>query len=62
MKKPKYDIKYYHFLDGLRETGAVNMFGARPILAKQFKLDEKTSRAIHTDWMETFGDREEPNE
>lgn len=53
----QYDIKYYEFLDELRDSGATNMYGARPYLADAFDLDRKESAAILTDWMETFSNR-----
>lgn len=55
----KYDEKYYEFLDGLRETGVTNMFGASPYLQRQFpELDYKTAIKVLSDWMKTFGRRD----
>ena len=51
----KYEAEYYEFLDGLRESGITNMFGAATYLEKQFGLDKKTSRDVLADWMKTFG-------
>ena len=48
------DEKYKEFLDELRESGSVNMFGARPILAQRFGLDKNESGKILTQWMEEF--------
>jgi hypothetical protein len=45
---------YFRYLDDLRESGATNMFGARPYLAAEFGLDRDLSTAVHTAWMETF--------
>jgi len=54
----KYDEKYYIFLDNLRESGLVNMFGAAPYLREAFpELDKKTSRNVLVDWMKTFSER-----
>lgn len=56
--KMKYDEKYYDFLDGLRETGKTNMFGATPYLLNQFhELDEALAKKVLADWMETFSKR-----
>jgi len=56
--KMKYDKKYYDFLDGLRETGKTNMFGATPYLLNQFhELDEALAKKILVDWMKTFSKR-----
>lgn len=43
------------YLDRLRESGEVNMMGARPYLQNEFGLDKEDSRAVHTYWMKTFG-------
>jgi hypothetical protein len=45
------------FLDKLRETGAVNMFGAAPYVAKQFGVDKREARSLVVNWMENFGKR-----
>jgi hypothetical protein len=47
-------IKYFEFLDGLRESGAVNMFGAGLVIRDAFGLTGKMARAVHMAWMETF--------
>jgi len=65
----KFDQKYYDFLDGLRESGVTNMFGAAPYLQREFpELDSRQAREILLDWMENFGKerltpsgRENPN-
>ena len=50
--------KYYEFLDDLRESGEVNMFGARPYLAKEFpELSKEESSKILSSWMDTFCER-----
>lgn len=59
-KKPKmkYDEKYYTFLDGLRQSGVTNMFGATPYLLNHFhEMDRKTAIKVLSDWMETFAKR-----
>ena len=45
------------FLDGLRESGIVDMFGAGPYLARAFDLDAATARAYLIYWMRTFAAR-----
>lgn len=51
------DDEHLEFLDGLRETGVTNMFGAAPFLEQAFDIDIKTARAYLTYWMRTFGER-----
>ena len=56
----KYETKYYEYLDGLRESGITNMFGASPYLQYEFKeLDHKTAVAVLSNWMKTFSARQE---
>ena len=49
--------EHLEFLDDLRESGIVNMFGAHPYLADEFNLSDKAARAITAYWMKTFSDR-----
>jgi hypothetical protein len=44
------------YLDELRESGAINMFGAAPYLAEEFcSLSRQQARDILSYWMATFG-------
>jgi hypothetical protein len=43
------------FLDKLRASGVTNMFGATPYVARAFGTNKKTSSAIVSYWMKTFG-------
>ena len=45
---------YWLFLEELRRSGVVNMFGATPVLAKHFDLDEKEARRILSDWVQNY--------
>ena len=45
---------YKEFLDGLRESGKVNMFGASPYLAEMFGLDKSEAQSVVAQWMESF--------
>ncbi len=47
----------FEFLDELRESGAVNMFGATPLIVMTFGYDRDTSRKLLADWMNTFSER-----
>ena len=50
-KKPN---KYWIFLEDLRRSGEVNMFGVAPYLAKRFNLTMIEARKILVDWMENY--------
>jgi hypothetical protein len=46
---------YFEFLDELRESGATNMFGARPYLMKEYSgMTKEEATVVHSAWMETF--------
>lgn len=40
------------FLNRLRESGATNMFGASPYLAKAFHLDKREASTLLMEWMQ----------
>lgn len=46
------------FLDGLRESGVTNMFGAGAYIVDEFEVSEKESRSILKYWMDNFGESE----
>lgn len=46
------------FLDELRESGEVNMFGARPYLMDEFGLTKQEAKEVLSFWMKTFTDKE----
>lgn len=48
------DKKHKRFLDDLRASGLVNMFGACPYIEREFKVDRKIAREILSEWMKTF--------
>ena len=50
---------YFQFLDSLRESGQINMFGAAPVLADMYDLSKSEARTIVKEWMETYGERKE---
>ncbi len=47
------------YLDDLRESGVVNMFGAGEYVGRKFALTKTESRQVLTYWMNTFGERQE---
>ncbi len=54
-------VRYFKWLDDLRESGEMNMFGAAPYLADAFGLDKSAARKILQQWAKTF-DPEKPAE
>jgi hypothetical protein len=48
--------EHLEYLDNLRESGATNMFGARPYLMDEFPdLSDKDASAVLGYWMKSFG-------
>jgi hypothetical protein len=45
------------FLDQLRESGAINMFGAAPYVSDAFGVSKYEARDLVINWMETFAER-----
>lgn len=48
------DNKYWIFLEKLRRSGIVNMFGSAPYLEEAFGLSTKESCEIVADWMNNY--------
>lgn len=47
---------YFEYLDDLRDSGKVNMFGAAPYLAEAFNLEKSEARTFLKRWQDTFSD------
>ena len=45
---------HFRYLDQLRASGVVNMFGAERYLAEGFGLDAHEARTILIEWMKGF--------
>lgn len=48
------DQTYFRFLNSVRESGAINMFGAAVPLAEMFELSMTEARAVLSRWMKQF--------
>jgi len=51
--------KVNNFLDNLRESGKINMFGAAPYVAEMFDISKAQARQMLTSWMDSFEDKKE---
>ena len=49
--------EYYEYLDALRESGVVNMFGAGAYLQDEFGLSRTEARTIVIAWMSQYRDK-----
>ena len=47
----------FDYLDGLRESGVTNMFGAAPYLMEEFGFDKREASQWLVEWMQTFSER-----
>ena len=45
---------YFDYLDGLRESGATNMFGATAYLVKEYSIKTNVASQALMLWMQTF--------
>ena len=45
------------FLDGVRESGVTNMYGASPYIREEFECTRYEANRLLAKWMETFGER-----
>lgn len=49
--------RVFVFLDGLRNSGKINMFGAAPYVERCFPVSRKEARELVLEWMDTFDER-----
>lgn len=47
----------FDFLNELRDSGQINMFGAAPVLREVFGLGRRESQIVLSDWMCSVTDR-----
>ena len=50
--------EYKTYLDNLRDSGVINMFGAGEYLMVDFDLDKYEANKILLEWMQTFKEEE----
>ena len=50
--------KYWLYLESLRKSGVVNMYGAVPYLMKAFDLPKKEASDILSDWMKNYNEED----
>jgi hypothetical protein len=56
--KPEFvQDRHLSYLNAVRESGLINMFGAAPYLVSEFpELDKRQARGVLQYWMQTFGE------
>ena len=47
-------IEYYRYLEDLRQSGVVNMYGATPYLQEAYNLSYNDAKTILLNWMENY--------
>jgi len=56
-KKKVSEKQVFEYLDDLRESGSINMFGAVPYIQEEFNVDRDQASKLLSRWMETFNIR-----
>ena len=56
MKNVNKDV-VFEFLDEIRESGSINMFGATPYIINAFGVTRYEAKDLLLEWMQTFGQR-----
>jgi hypothetical protein len=49
------ETEHLEYLDGLRESGVTNMYGAGSYVAEKFALSRSDAREVLQYWMKSFG-------
>jgi len=62
MNKLVHTNEIFKYLDGLRESGETNMFGAPAYVQKVFNMDKKEAINVVTEWMKQFKSKGKENE
>lgn len=64
VERPEFVLEeHLRFLDAIRLSGAVNMFGASPYLQEVYdELTKTQARKVLTYWMRTFSERHNEHE
>ena len=44
----------FTYLEGLRQSGVTNMFGAGPYLEREFGLDRNEAKEVVLNWMRSY--------
>ena len=44
-------MEMFRFLNRLRESGRINMFGAGPVVAESFGMTDREARKVLSAWM-----------
>lgn len=47
----------FNYLDKVRESGEINMFGVVAVLQQEFNISQVLATRILTEWMNTYGSR-----
>lgn len=50
--------KYWLYLENLRKSGVVNMFGAVPYLLRAFDLTQDEAEKILADWIKNYNEED----
>ena len=51
--------RHFRFLDRLRESGSINMFGAPSVLKEEFGMSKAEATGVFVRWTKAFAGRQE---
>jgi uncharacterized protein YciI len=57
MTGKKMTNEHKDFLNALRDSGVINMFGAGAYLQREFGISRQKAKTILLEWMKSFNDR-----
>ena len=60
IKITEQEIEMFEFLNELRESGDVNMFGASNYLVNRFFIDKYEARKVLAKWMDNYQGVDKP--
>jgi hypothetical protein len=52
-------LMMFDFLDALRQSGEINMFGSSIYLERVYGLNKRESKEVVLEWMQTFDERKQ---
>lgn len=48
------EIDIFYYLNGLRDSGIVNMFGATPFIVREYGISKQEAKKHLAQWMKVF--------
>lgn len=52
----EHELAAFYYLNNLRSSGEINMFGAGPYVQREFGIDKVEARSLVSLWMSNFNE------